>query len=413
MPKRILFICHRIPYPPNKGDKIRSFNFIRHLAARHQVHLAFMVDNKDDLKNIEPLKKFAKNIFYDTLSPRVKKITSAMQALLLTSQPVSIPYFYSKKLQHKIDAFLDGNTIDSVFCFSSPTAEYLFNSRHYKGQLQKMPWVMDLIDVDSHKWRQYAETNRQALRWLYRREADYLLQYEKRIVKEFQQILLVSESEKKLLHKYVSAPNIKALGNGVDLEYFAPDKGTSTAHDAPTLVFTGAMDYWPNIEGVEWFADAVFPLIKQAVPDVRLHIVGSNPTPQVKDLAKIDGIFVVGYVTDIRDYFAAADIAVIPLRIARGIQNKVLEAMAMGKAVVCTAEALEGITAEPGKDLLVAGAPEAFAKAVIMLLENQPYRQQLGDMARSCMEKNYSWAKALEHIDDTLFQSDGTQQEIK
>lgn len=413
MSKRILFICHRIPYPPNKGDKIRSFNFIRHLAARHEVHLAFMVDNKDDVKNIEPLKEFSHNIFFETLSPRVKKITSAVKALLFTSQPVSIPYFYSRSLQQKIDAFLDVNTVDSVFCFSSPTAEYLYNSRHYNGLLKKVPWVMDLIDVDSHKWRQYAETNTQPLRWLYRREADYLLQYEQRIVKEFQQILLVSESEKKLLNKYVSAPSIKAVGNGVDLEYFAPGKGIPAPHEALTLVFTGAMDYWPNIEGVEWFADAVFPLIKQAVPDVRLHIVGSNPSPQVKSLAKIDGIFVAGYVTDTRDYFAAADICVIPLRIARGIQNKVLEAMAMGKAVVCTAEALEGITAEPGKDLLVAEEAEAFAKAVIQLLDNQTYRQQLGDMARKCMEKNYSWAKALEHIDDVLLESGGSQQDTK
>lgn len=400
MSKRILFICHRIPYPPNKGDKIRSFNFIRHLAARHEVHLAFMVDNKDDLKNIEPLKNIAKNIFFETISPKVKKVTSAAKALLLTSQPISIPYFYSKRLQHKIDHFLDGNTIDSVFCFSSPTAEYLYNSKHYRGSLANIPWVMDLIDVDSHKWRQYAETSAQPLCWLYNREADYLLEYEKRIVKEFHQILLVSESEKKLLNSYVSSAKTKAVGNGVDLQYFMPVQPDLSPDKVPTLVFTGAMDYWPNVDGVEWFANAIFPLIKKEVPDVLFQIVGSNPSPQVKNLARIDGIFVAGFVADTRDFFAAADICVIPLRIARGIQNKVLEAMAMGKAVVCTAAALEGIKAEAGKDVLVAEDAASFAEAVRMLLNDNEYRRELGQRARNCMETNYSWAKVLEHIDD-------------
>lgn len=413
MSQRILFISHRIPYPPNKGDKIRSFNFIQHLACNHEVYLAFMVDNKDDLQYIEPLKRFSKNIFFDTLSPKIKKITSAVKALFFAPQPISIPYFYSKKLQHKIDCFLDSNTIDSVFCFSSPTAEYLYNSRHYNGLLKNLPWFMDFIDVDSHKWRQYAETNAQPLRWLYKREADHLLKYEKRIVKEFQQTLLVSEAEKKLLKSYIPSANTKAMGNGVDLQYFAPGQGVKHHNDVPTIVFTGAMDYWPNIAGVQWFANAIFPLIRKEIPDVQFQIVGGNPAPKVEDLAKIDGIFVVGYVADIRDYFATADICVIPLRIARGIQNKVLEAMAMGKAVVCTAEALEGITAEPGKDLIVAKDSEAFAKAVIMLLHNTTARKGFGHMARNRMENNYSWPKVLEHIDDLLLDSSVGQQVIK
>ncbi len=412
MSQRILFICHRIPYPPNKGDKIRSFNFIRHFASNHEVHLAFMVDNKDDLKNIEPLEKISKSIFFETFSPRVKKVTSVVKALLFKSQPISIPYFYSNKLQHKIDCFLDNNAIDSIFCFSSPTAEYLYNSKHYHSLLESIPWVMDLIDVDSHKWRQYADTHSQPLRWLYKREANYLLKYEQRIVREFQKTILVSQAEKNLLDRYVSSSNTKAIGNGVDLQYFAPGQGGKIHNKVPTLVFTGAMDYWPNVDGVEWFANAIFPLIKKEKPDVQFQIVGSNPSPQVQELSKMDGVFVVGYVADVRDYFAAADICVIPLRIARGIQNKVLEAMAMGKAVVCTAEALEGISAEPGKDLIVAEDPEDFSKSILMLLNNDTYREELGEKARNCMEKNYSWAQALEHVDDLLLASGSGQSEL-
>lgn len=371
-----------------------------------------MVDNKDDLKNIEPLEKISKSIFFETFSPRVKKVTSVVKALLFKSQPISIPYFYSNKLQHKIDCFLDNNAIDSIFCFSSPTAEYLYNSKHYHSLLESIPWVMDLIDVDSHKWRQYADTHSQPLRWLYKREANYLLKYEQRIVREFQKTILVSQAEKNLLDRYVSSSNTKAIGNGVDLQYFAPGQGGKIHNKVPTLVFTGAMDYWPNVDGVEWFANAIFPLIKKEKPDVQFQIVGSNPSPQVQELSKMDGVFVVGYVADVRDYFAAADICVIPLRIARGIQNKVLEAMAMGKAVVCTAEALEGISAEPGKDLIVAEDPEDFSKSILMLLNNDTYREELGEKARNCMEKNYSWAQALEHVDDLLLASGSGQSEL-
>jgi len=193
---RILFICHRIPYPPNKGDKIRSFNFIRHLATKHEIHLAFMVDDKDDLKNIAPLKQFSKNIFSEIISPKIQKATSAAQALL-TCQPITIPYFYSQSLQQKIDCFLDNNQIDTIFCFSSPTAEYLYRSKHFDNSIKNACKIMDLVDVDSHKWRQYATTNMQPLRWLYAREARLLLQYEKKITTIFKHTLLVSEAEKK------------------------------------------------------------------------------------------------------------------------------------------------------------------------------------------------------------------------
>jgi polysaccharide biosynthesis protein PslH len=408
MPSRILFISHRIPYPPNKGDKIRSFNFIRHLACNHEMHLAFLVDNKDDLKNIEPLEKLSKSLFFETISPRLKKATSAVKAVL-TSQPISIPYFYSKALQQKIDRFLDITPVDTVFCFSSPTAEYIYKSKHYNGVLKTIPWIMDLIDVDSHKWRQYADTNSQPLRWLFKREADYLLQYEKQITRKFQHTLLVSESEKKLLNHYFPASTTEVICNGVDLRHFAPGQGTLRHNQGPAIVFTGAMDYWPNVDGVQWFAHDIFPQIKKEVPDAHFQIVGSKPSPEVRNLEKIEGISVTGFVDDVRDYMATAAVCVIPLRIARGIQNKVLEAMAMGKAVVCSEEAMEGIQAEPGKDLLIAEDAAAFARAVLHLLNNKPHRQEIGRNARACMEKNHSWEKSLVHLDLLL----SSQQDIQ
>lgn len=401
MEKRILFICHRIPAPPNKGDKIRSFNIIKNLAENNNIHLAFLIDNEADIQNLNLLERFAQNIYYDTISPKIKKISSFIRALL-SSQPVSVPYFYSKKLQKKIDYVLDTHPIDCVFCYSSPTAEYLYRSRHRNGLLKKIPWVMDLIDVDSHKWRQYAGNTSQPLKWLYRREAELLLQYEIEIVQNFQHTLLVSESEKQLFHQYYSTLKIQAVSNGVDLVHFAPGQGAPPPYSSPSLVFTGAMDYWPNIDGVTWFVESIFPLIQREIPNVQFHIVGSNPASEVIRLGQIEGVHVTGFVNDVRDYLALADICVIPLRIARGIQNKVLEAMAMGKAVVCSPGALEGIAADPGKDVLVSESSADFAHSVVTILKNPNLQEMLGKQARLCMQQKYEWSKTLENLNHLL-----------
>lgn len=204
--------------------------------------------------------------------------------------------------------------------------------------------------------------------------------------------------KKKLLNQYFPASNTTAIGNGVDLQYFSPTTKTK-ASNPRTIVFTGAMDYWPNIAGVKWFVDDIFPKIREKVPSVQFQIVGSNPSSEVKALENIDGVSVTCFVDDVRGYIAAAEVCVIPLRIARGIQNKVLEAMAMGKAVVCSAEALEGIEARPGEELLTAEDSVSFAQAVIQLLKNRNFQQTLENKARNCMTKKYSWSNKLANLD--------------
>lgn len=393
MAENLLFIAHRIPYPPNKGDKIRSYNILRHLAKSYDIDLFFLIDDPRDLHVVDALRPLVKNCFFDVIRPRLKKLQSCLH--LMRRKPLSVPYFYSHQLQKRIDKSIAEKEFSHVFCFSSPTAEYVFKSRYYQTKLKNTHLVMDLIDVDSLKWKQYAQSAKWPMQAIYRREARELFDYELKIADQFDDLLLVSEAEKRLFQQQVKKGRISAISNGVDLDKFAPGKGTAVDRDTPVIVFTGLMDYWPNIDGVTWFVDNVFPLIRRAVDNVKFIIVGANPSPSVKTLAKYDGVEVTGFVDDVRDYIAAADLCVVPLRVARGIQNKVLEAMAMGKAVVCTPDALEGIRAEPGVEVVTSRDAHDFANSIITLLADGRRRDLLGENARKCMEKNYSWEQNL------------------
>lgn len=398
---KLLFISHRIPYPPNKGDKIRSYNILRYLAKRHDVYLACLVDDPQDLSHLNALKPLVHDVIYDTINPLWKKIRSSL--VLLGSKPMSIPYFYSRSLQKEIDELLNKIDIEAIYCFSSPTAEYLFRSRHYNGKLRQSKWIMDLIDVDSDKWRQYAETCRYPMRWIYQRESKSLLRYEAKIAEEFDHVLLVSESEKKFFLTKVHAHNVTAMANGVDLDQFSPKFCPTLRLKGRALVFTGAMDYWPNIDGATWFVREVLPYVQKFFPDVTLYIVGHRPSPEVQRLSRLPGVFVTGFVKDVRDYLSSGEVCIVPLRIARGIQNKVIEAMAMGKCVVATSEAFEGIDAIPGKDLIVAPAePNAFSEAILSVLRDSTRAQETARNARIAMEKTHSWNKRLETLETLI-----------
>ena len=243
---------------------------------------------------------------------------------------------------------------------------------------------------------------------IYKQEARTLLDYEKRIAKEFDKLFIVSEAEKGLFQSLIPTDKIHAVSNGVDLDFFNPNHQPDTTFKSPGLVFTGAMDYWPNIDGALWFIEQVLPLIKKHFPDISLYLVGSKPSEELKKLGKIEGIIVTGFVDDIRDYIIQADVCVIPLRIARGIQNKVLEAMAMGKAVVSTVDAAEGLHIDMEKDISIQNTAETFASSVVALLQDKEKSKQMGLNARAVMEKNYSWENNLRLLDSLLENSTNT-----
>ena len=394
---KLLVLTHRLPCPPHKGEKIRALNILKFLATRHEVHLVSLVDDDNDLRYVDQLHPHIRSLTVQQVHPRLRK-AFALSAVA-SDESVSSRYFHVSALQRRVDSLIEREGIAGVFCSSSPTAEYVFHSRH-ASRLRDVPKVMDLIDVDSVKWRHYAEQSHAGSAWLYRREARYLAALESRIGQQFDRVLVVSEAERRCCDS-VAQDRVTAVPNGVDLDYFAPSVATSVERHPPTLVFTGVMDYRPNVDGIAWFVRSILPSIRAAVPDVRLFIVGNRPSKTVQRLASDPGVVVTGFVPDVREYVARG-VSIAPLRIARGIQNKVLEAMAMGRPIVVTPQAFEGIDAEPGRDLLVAADEREFAARTIDCLQDQAHADRLGRAARARAEQCYSWSKNLALLDDLL-----------
>lgn len=377
--KKLLYLVHRIPYPPNKGDKIRSFHFLKALAEKYEIYLGTFIDDPDDWQYVDALKSYCKDSFCVDLQPKWAKLISLSG--FLSNEALSLPYYRNQALQAWVDSVIETHDIQQAMIFSSPMAQFLV--RHPQVDL-----VADYVDVDSDKWLQYAKSKRWPASWVYQRESQKLLDYEIDMANRAKSTLFVSEQESQLFKQLAPSVSEKIdyVNNGVDTVFFDP----SLTYESPfaqaeiAIVFTGAMDYWANVDAVIWFAQEVFPLVKQQCADARFYIVGSKPTKQVLQLAEADeSIIVTGRVEDVRHYVANAAVVIAPLRIARGIQNKVLEAMAMAKPVVVTPAAMEGIAVTENIQIAVAAEPSKFAEQVVnylhalntIVLENRYYVQ--------------------------------------
>lgn len=402
----ILYLAHRIPFPPNKGDKIRSYHEVKNLALRHEVDLLCLADDPGDLKYKVDLEKFCRLV---TVFPLNKQLSKAKGLIsLLLGNSISSGYFCLSSMQRLFDRWIKENNYDAIVCFSSSMAEYVFRSKVLESMiLQNRPrLIMDFCDVDSDKWRQYAVDAGFPMSHIYRLENRRLAAYERQIHNKFDRTILISEAEAKVFKNICPDNDLPCIvPNGVDLDYFAPSTLLEdTWGQTPKLVFTGAMDYQANVDGILWFCDAILPLIKIDYPDLELYIVGSNPSAQVTDLAKRNNIFVTGFVDDIRDYYRMADVSVVPLRIARGVQNKVLEAMAMGKAVVTTSKANAGIQAINQEHLIIADDVNDFSRSVKELLRDRQKRRQIGLSARCFVLEKHNWLKNMQIFEDLLME---------
>ena len=391
----LLLLVHRIPYPPNKGDKIRSYNLLKHLAQHYRVYLATFVDDADDWQHVPRVKSLCADAHFAALNSKTARVRSL--GALLGNRSLSLDYYSDRGFRTWVEQVIADEQISRIVVFSSAMAQY---AEAYPEARR----VVDFVDVDSDKWRQYAQKKSWPMSWLYRHEARQLLAYERHVARTCDASLFVSEPEADLFRQLApeSSHKIGYFNNGVDTVYFSPDHAFDNpyAADEPAIVFTGAMDYWPNVDAVQWFATEVFPRLRVDFPKVRFMIVGARPAPDVLALAAADGITVTGTVDDVRPFIRHAAVAVAPLRVARGIQNKVLEAMAMSKSVVVSPQALEGIEAEVGRDLVVAGDAGQFINAVAALL-NHP-EPALGTAARRQVQQRYSWAANLSRIDASL-----------
>ncbi|MEZ5659064.1 MAG: TIGR03087 family PEP-CTERM/XrtA system glycosyltransferase [Burkholderiaceae bacterium] len=403
---RILLLTHRLPLPPNRGDKIRSYHLLRHLVARHEVTVACPIDDPRDLEHLPALRELCAETLTERIDGRWAKLRWPLA--LLRGDAISTVHFHHPTLQARLDALLDRQRFDAVICYSAPMAAYVFRSRHRAALLDGPVTIMDLIDVDSLKWADYAAAAPPWTAWVYRRESAKLASLEAQIVEHFDSVALTTADEVALLRSRLpGARSIEVLANGVDLAFYdralAPPRPDGRP-DGPAIVFTGVMDYAPNVDAVTWFADEVLPKVRAHVTDAQFVIVGSRPTPAVLALAERDAITVTGFVDDVRADLGAAAVCVAPLRIARGVQNKVLEAMAMGRPVVCTSAAATGIEARAGQELLVADEAAEFAAQVCWLLADQAAADRLGRAGREFVERHHRWADNLARLDRMLGQ---------
>ena len=405
--QELLYLVHRIPYPPNKGDKIRSYHILKHLSHNHHIHLGTFIDDEKDWEYVEKLKEICGETCFVKLDPQASRVRSLSG--LIANQPLTLPYYRNASLQKWVNNLLDTRHINNILVFSSAMAQYVNESC-------STHCVIDFVDVDSDKWKQYSKTKPWPLNWLYRRESRLLLEYERKIAKAFDASAFVSETESDFFKQLApeTAAKVTYFNNGVDAEYFSPENINTNPYqsDTDTLVFTGVMDYWANIDAVEWFAHNIFTLIRTQLPSVEFYIVGSRPTARVTALSALPGITVTGSVQDIRPYIAHAALVVVPLRIARGIQNKVLEAMAMEKTVIASPQAAEGIRAIHSQELFVEDKEQNFADRIISQIKNGP-NMKIGSAARTRILKDYSWRRILDQVDTLLLQEKKNTTETK
>jgi sugar transferase (PEP-CTERM/EpsH1 system associated) len=391
-PMNILFLSQRVPFPPNKGDKLRSFNEIKHLSRKNRISLVCLTDNSQDLELSRGLQAYCQSVDVVLLPKLKSRVQSACG--LFTTHPLTLSYFHSNDLQTIVDRKLQNETYDAIFVYCSSMAQYV-------EQVDDIPKIIDFVDVDSEKWRQYATYAPFPVKYLYLLESRRLRRYEALLAETFQHCTFVSKKETDDFRDLVcQCPKVTPIPNGVDGDMFQP---SSAPYDRNALVFTGAMDYFANVEAVLFFIREILPRIQQSIPCVTLTIVGSNPTAEIQSLPRIhSNIVVTGCVDSVQPYVVNSAVFVAPMRIARGVQNKILEAMAMGVPVVTTSLGFEGITATPGRDIFVEDLPESFANRVIELMLDDRLRTLTSEHSRRVVESYYDWSQNLEKLEQLL-----------
>jgi len=381
---KVLFLSQRVPYPPNRGDKITTWRLVERLAREHTVEIVAFAHDEADEQAARALREKSFDVSVFPPTPRWRCLP-----LLLGSRPLTLGVYGSRDLQAEVDRRIAG--VDLAYAYSSSMGAFFLG--------HELPRVMHFAELDSDKWRQYAGRVGFPHSWVYGREARRLEVFERRLAAAMDENVFCTPLEQKIFQERIPGASSLVLRNGVDLAHHSP------APEPPRpgrLVFVGVMNYYPNVEGIAWFCREVLPEVQRRVPETTLAIVGSQPTPEVLALARLPGVEVTGFVDDPRQWLREAAVSVAPLRIARGIQNKVLEAMAMGLPVVGTRSATQGVDGEAGRDYVVAESAEEQVEAVCALLREPERARELGRRARAFVEQNYDWEVCLRPLDTLL-----------
>jgi sugar transferase (PEP-CTERM/EpsH1 system associated) len=398
---RILFLCHRVPFPPDKGDKIRAFHQLRAMAARHEVDVFTLADDPRDLEHRSALQDHCHTLTIERIYPKLARLRSL--PYLLTRTPLTIPYFYSAKLRAEVRTAMSSRSYDRVYVYCSAMAQYvpwdLLSSSNSGSPAASsaIPVLIDMVDVDSDKWSQYSDAARFPYSTIFRKEAQSLRAYERQLCERAHCIVVSTQREAGLLRQIAGNARVNVVSNGVNTAHFTPSL-RNRDRGLPSILFSGDMSYFPNQDAVIFFARHVLPLVRREIPDARFLIVGRNPDRRVHQLQEIEGVEVTGFVPDVRSWLREASVAVAPLRIAAGVQNKILEAMSAGLPVVATARAAQGLRPEVADVVEIADTAPEFARRVVHLLRNPQLAHAHGLKGRHRVAINYDWHVALERL---------------
>jgi polysaccharide biosynthesis protein PslH len=384
---KILYVCHRFPFPPKRGGKIRPFNMIRHLHASHDVTVASLARSRAEAEEGRGIAQYCSRYEVALVSGPLQ--TARMIARLPTPVPSSFGYFHSPALARRIGHLLRTTAFDVIFVHCSSVA-------HYVSRAANVAKILDFGDMDSQKWLDYGRLRPFPLNLGYRLEGIKLVAEEKRLARAFDVCTATTRAEWNTLEGYATGAVTDWFPNGVDSDYFAP---TGESYDPDTISFIGRMDYYPNQECMIGFCRDVFPLIRERRAGARLVIVGADPSAEIRELAEIPGVTVTGSVPDVRPWLKTSAVMVAPLRIARGTQNKILEAMAAGVPVVTSAAAAGGVDAVAGTHLQVADTPADIADATLRMMSDPAARQRFAMAGRARMLSHHAWDKSMQRLD--------------
>lgn len=384
----ILYLCHRFPFPPKRGGKIRPFNMIRHLTASgHRVTVCSLARSPQEAEEGRGIAPHCARFEMGQVSDPVQ--TLRMVARLPLPTPSSMGYFYSPSLKQRVDRLLSTEKWDLIFVHCSSVAQYVEHVRD-------VPKILDFGDMDSQKWLEYANYKPFPLSLGYRLEGNKVLAAEKLLARRFDLCTATTCAEWETLEGYQTGVATDWFPNGVDAEFFCP---SGEPYDPDTLSFIGRMDYYPNQECMARFCDQIWPVLRARRPQIRLLIIGADPSPAMRKLGELPGVTVTGSVPDVRPFVRQSALMVAPLKIARGTQNKILEAMAMGVPVVTSRIAAGGVDAEPVTHFLVADSAEEYSDAILGVLDNPAERQRLALAGRQRMLSNHAWPHSMERLD--------------
>lgn len=388
---KILYICHRFPFPPKRGGKIRPFNMIKYLTEKgHQVWVASLARSQQEYDECSGIANHCQQFTIGQVNDSVQWARMILNLPLPT--PSSLGYFFSRKLKNQINVWLSEENFDLIFVHCSSVAQYVENVKY-------IPKILDYGDMDSQKWLTYRAFKPFPLSWGYWWEGMKMKNSEKALASKFDLTTCTTKAELSTLNSYGTAKKTNWFPNGVDAEYFKPD---GTVYDPYSISFIGRMDYFPNQQCMLEFCRNTLPLIQQKLPETKLYIVGAEPSREIKALEKIKGVVVTGSVRDVRPYIFKTAAMVAPLNIARGTQNKILEAMAMGVPVVSSSLAAGGIDAIPGEHFLTADTPADYAEKLINLMQSASLRERYAKSGRARVLSNHSWQESMKKMESLI-----------